>query len=287
MTTLTYSSVLNQQTDAAFRTWGAEVGTNFAAAGLVQTADSGQINWASVVRAPATNTAAGYQIWRFADSTIYFKIEFGSGSTSSVPAMWLTGGTGSNGSGTLTGQTSTRAQIAGYSLPASIVTAYTSYLCVTADVVALLWKVGGNSAGALLPIGFFVLGKTVDGTGAATTIGYGVLRFSSGNTATFQSVRIASPAASYNESNYHTVIPGVPASSVVSGSFQAYEIWMNVPDVQPFAWANVVLVSEIAAHGTFAVAMVSSLSRTYLCMRMNGSIGQYSANTYTYGMIWE
>lgn len=55
-------------TDAAFRTWGLAYNAKLAAAGLVQTADTGQIDWATVLAATAINTVQGYEIWRFDDA---------------------------------------------------------------------------------------------------------------------------------------------------------------------------------------------------------------------------
>lgn len=102
--------------DATFRLWGAGISAKLALMGLVQTADTGQINWTTVTRPLAANTVMGYEIWRFADALqatapVYLKIEFGSGGVTLAPGVWITIGTASNGAGTLTGQLSTRAQI--------------------------------------------------------------------------------------------------------------------------------------------------------------------------------
>lgn len=77
-------------------------------AGLVQTGDTGQTSGASFPAGSGTNTSAGYQIWRFADSLqatkpVYFKIEWGTGASSNSLGLWVTIGTGSNGTGTITG----------------------------------------------------------------------------------------------------------------------------------------------------------------------------------------
>lgn len=97
--------------DADFRTWGTAIAAQLAAVGLVQTADTGQINLTTVTR-PAINTVGGYQIWRFNDAEqanfpIYLKIEYSIGGVADRPSLKVTLGTGSNGSGTLTGQLST------------------------------------------------------------------------------------------------------------------------------------------------------------------------------------
>jgi hypothetical protein len=103
--------------DADFRTWGKGISDELAAAGLVQTADTGQINWTTVTKPAGSNTAAGYEIRRFDDALqssapVFVKVEYGTGGAADRPAVWITVGNASNGAGTLTGQVSTRTQSA-------------------------------------------------------------------------------------------------------------------------------------------------------------------------------
>jgi hypothetical protein len=107
-TSWTVSSAIGVS-DAAFRAWGQAISTALAALGLVQTADTGQINWSTVTKPTVTATAQGYEVWRFNDALqatapIYVKIEYGSATSSfTAPGVWVTVGTGSNGAGTITG----------------------------------------------------------------------------------------------------------------------------------------------------------------------------------------
>ena len=116
MATHTSSQAPDNTTDANFRLWGGEVSTQLAALGLVQTADVGQINWATVTRPLAANTVQGYEMWRFNDSfqataPVFIKLEYGSGGNANRPAIWYQVGDGSDGAGNLTGATSTRQQM--------------------------------------------------------------------------------------------------------------------------------------------------------------------------------
>jgi hypothetical protein len=294
MTTATFTTVIDQSTDAAFRTWVAEMITQIAGVGCVQTADTGQINTATVTRA-AVNTAAGYTIWKFSDSSLFFKLEFGSGTVTTYPLMWITVGTGSNGSGTLTGQLSTRTTICYTGLPPfSTSITYVSYICHTTNAFALAWKVNAPS-GSNFPFAFLVIGKTVDGTGAATTTGFGVLLASGSSTGfALQSVRIAATAATYGfvgTTQSPVCIPGAPASSLTAGgNYQSYDLFLNIPDVVPFVWANAVILAEAAKGGTYSVSTVGSVSHTYLSIgQANGSATwyTYAAATYGVGMLWE
>lgn len=101
----------NLSDDATFRSWAQGIHDALLALGLVQTADTGQINLATALKPTVSTTAAGYEIWRFNDALqavapIFLKIEYGSGSSVTVPEVWITVGAGSNGAGVLTGASS-------------------------------------------------------------------------------------------------------------------------------------------------------------------------------------
>ena len=101
--------------DATFREWGKAISDGLAAVGLVQTSDTGQINWSTVTR-PGSNADGGYEVWRFNDTEqaslpIFIKITYGTASSTSyarVVVQVATGpSAGSDGSGGLTGNLST------------------------------------------------------------------------------------------------------------------------------------------------------------------------------------
>lgn len=99
--------------DANFRSWGSYIAARLLAVGLVKTSDTGQIDWTTVTAPASANVYQGYEIWRFADTLqatapVYIKIEFGSSSAAANPAIRVQFGSGSNGSGTLTGNLSTQ-----------------------------------------------------------------------------------------------------------------------------------------------------------------------------------
>lgn len=105
MSLQTFTPQVLNATDAQFRAWGLQISNALAAIGLVKTSDTGQINWATVTT-PANFTAAGYEIWRFDDSLqatdpIFFKLEYGVGSSGSIPYLKLTVGFSTDGAGTI------------------------------------------------------------------------------------------------------------------------------------------------------------------------------------------
>lgn len=94
----------SNSTDAMFRAWAAFIDAALAL-GLVNTADTGQVNLTTVVKPSAANASQGYKVYRTNDAltTIYIKVEFGSGASAPYPAIWVTIGTGTDGAGTITG----------------------------------------------------------------------------------------------------------------------------------------------------------------------------------------
>lgn len=275
MTTQSWSTVVDHTSDAAFRTWGLELNTKLGAAGALQTADTGQINWSTVVRGSA-NTAAGYEIWKLPTGNLYFKIEYGTASTSN-PALWVTIGTGSNGSGTLTGQLSTRSGLGmtnGTSLN-STTTNYTSYLCVTNSFVGLAWKCGNSANRGDSPVAMFSAGLTVDSTGTPTSVGYyfgaQVYVASASSYYYIQSVRTAATAQSRSQTNGYCCIPGQPASSSDGTNNQAYLHWLDMPGVQAALFSCTVRRGEVLQGNTFSAALVGTTPHTYICIQNSPS----------------
>lgn len=158
MTTATTVAAIDHTSDAAFRVWVSEVITNIVTTcGLTQTSDTGQINTSTVVRGGSANTAAGYVIVRFNDtlqstSPIFIKLEFGNGATPATdPAMWITVGTGSNGSGTLTGTTSGRCPVGQNLTPTSKINPFVSRYCYASGASqGIFWMLFKQGAGTAL-----------------------------------------------------------------------------------------------------------------------------------------
>jgi hypothetical protein len=159
-------------TDAEFRTWAQAFHDALTAAGWVNTADTGQINLATVAKPAAGNTAQGYEIWRMADAQqatlpCFMKIEYGSNGAADRPAIWYTVGTASNGSGTLTGQVGTRRQF-GAALSKTAGTTLPTYFSGNTDRFSFVCNY--DSGGTSFYFAFAVE-RTADGNGTATADG--------------------------------------------------------------------------------------------------------------------
>lgn len=96
--------------DADFRSWGSGIAAQLAAVGMVQTSDTGQINWGTVTR-PAAGSLAGYEVWRFNDTLqasapVFLRISYGTSSgAQDRPLLRIQTGIATNGAGTLANHT--------------------------------------------------------------------------------------------------------------------------------------------------------------------------------------
>lgn len=105
--------------DATFRTCGKAISDALEAVGCIKTADTGQINWTTVLR-PATNTMAGFEIRQLPAGTlqtanpILLKISYGCNySTSAIGFTFQIGHT-TDGAGAFTGTSSSAYALGSY-----------------------------------------------------------------------------------------------------------------------------------------------------------------------------
>lgn len=298
MTTATTTTVIDHSSDAAFRTWVAEIITQLLAVGITQTADTGQINTTTVTR-PAINVMAGYVIMRFNDtaqgtSPIFFKLEFGTSSGAAEPNMLLTVGTASNGAGTLTGTTTTRLSIVGGTHSSSVIT-YVSRFCYNATdgILAMSWKINGVG-GTNANLGTLIIARTTDSSGASTTNAYLTITNNSttavGGAGTMQiysytaaalvalaSATLALNGPSNGNANFNS-----------GGNVYVIPFYFQSPVPGVHGMIAFACVADIAIGVTVTLALVGSTTHTFV------SVGSFFGNnsvagitTGTWLMIWE
>lgn len=289
MTMQSWVSVIDQTTDAAFRTWVAEFIAKVTAAGLVQTSDTGQINTSTVTRA-AINTDAGYAIFRFNDTQqatapVFIRFNFGSSSAITMPRISVQIGTASNGSGTISGLGSTFTDIiAGGSSISSTTTMRSSFCCAVDGCFWISWKIGATSAGGVPPEGFIFMSRYTDNTGAATSgglttiyspltgVAYVPRSFNYADGTTFTSTTL----------NFLPVISWGVTSTLVGGVPQVYQVDYITPRVKPNNFASLVLQTELAIGTQFQGILTGSTTRNYI------SAASSNASSITsFGLIWE
>lgn len=89
-----------------FRQWGSGINALLTAAGLTQTADTGQINWTTVTVTSSANVLIGYEVWSIPDTigTLRMRLDYMTTAAYDGAVTWRpTIGTGSDGAGTITG----------------------------------------------------------------------------------------------------------------------------------------------------------------------------------------
>ncbi len=211
-------------TDAKFRTWGSAMSVALQACGLVLTTDTGQINWTTVLKATVTNTKQGYEIYKFADSLqatkpVFIRFDYGSSAVTSGngPCVWITIGTGSNGSGTITGPTVGPVQLNTSSgAPANTGMTY-QFTHSTANGYLLanfgMALTAASGLAAFSSPGVLILERTKDSTGTPTgdgiTITYDVVNLGQG---TWTQAGI-----NFNTSTVITTTSGTPLISPLTG----------------------------------------------------------------------
>lgn len=323
MTTASTNTVVAQDTDAHFILWVQEVLTNLITnCGLTQTADTGQItsSMGPPVVNPATtragaNTSAGYVILRFNDtlqstSAIFIKLEFGSAAANNDPQMWITVGTGSNGSGTINGTVMTRVAMGNGGAPASLITNYTSRYCynATQGFLGMAFKIGATSLGGNANLMGFAVFRSVNAAGNPTADSVMLLTNSStatgGNNSGFMQVLSYNLSAAYlNTAPIPTsaawgFIPFTSTTSLEGTSGNIFPIfqWAGSSSSAGYGITNALaltVLADIAVGATVTVTVLGSVSLTYICVgtitggsTMIGSLS-YSAATYGVLMLWQ
>lgn len=101
MTTNIFTTTLSHTTDAEFRTLHQAIDTAIQAVGLAPEADTGQINFTTVTRPVAASTSAGFRIYKLGN--FFIRLDFCTGSTTSIPGWRWRFGTATDGAGTILG----------------------------------------------------------------------------------------------------------------------------------------------------------------------------------------
>ncbi len=309
MTVKQWDFPINHANDADFRAWGSDLSASLAQVGLVQTADTGQINWTTVLR-PATNTSAGYEIWQFPDSSLFMRWEYGTGAGAGVPRIRVQVGTGSNGSGTLTGATSSLVQVTSGTTNAVNGASRRSYLSLAPNNSFFGFSgyaaIGSpDSTNAFQSTGAYALvcvSRTVDANTTPTTLGYTLYGRSAEATPTnltqCQSVNIsANLSTAVTTDRAFCYVPFTITSSLIGGLPQFFTHFVplttSIPTVVPQFGICTVLVSEIASGVTFSANPIGAALRTFIAVPASGGSGAVNdttgstAATYRLAMLWE
>lgn len=271
-------------------------------AGLIQTADTGQLNIAGIASQGNANFDHGYRIYRFNDSLqatdpLFIKVIFGTGDNVGHTCLRVTTGQGSNGSGTLTGRVSTQLRCGGaYIGPTQNMSNSTFYACHTEGFFGLNFC-PNNSHPANYSTLALTIARTRDTSGNFDGVGNVLSSWQSSGNATGHTAftRTLDNQFSGSASTHVCIAPGVPANTaLLNGDKQLYPHWYNLPDVRQRWSSFTIRSSELGNSPTsFSASPFNGVSRTFLSIgTATGSGGLAVANATDDGnfvpcFLWE
>ncbi len=229
MATQYFSVIPYNDTDEHFRAWGSAISDALTAVGLVQTADTGQIDWDTVSKPTSSGTMQGYEIWRFDDGSLqtsnptYIKIEYGSASQTNYPGLKVTVGHATDGAGTLTGETTTVFNIY---VSSATTSSRDSYISGDTGRVSVLLFIGG---GYSYSCGFYIE-RLKDDDGSANADGINFVRFSGYGSYSFGQQMLPASGAAYPSTAHTSAVCAAPPAG--QGSYGTniglYPIYPNL-----------------------------------------------------------
>jgi hypothetical protein len=271
--------------DATFRQWAQGIHNALVGAcGMVQTADTGQIALATVLRPTVVNTYAGYEILRFNDALqaqtpIFLKIEYGVDSQVDRPSLAITMGQGSNGAGTLTGTLSSRRVLS----PTASKTTGATLSLYASGAEGRMWLLTNadftsTSFGLL-----FGCERACDETGTPVVDGWTWYTVAGGLT-NWQAIPRTLPASvavgffsvfSPNDLGKGTVGTNVGLNPVLACFGKMF-----------YLKTLIAAIGDVAGNSTFTVNYLNAI-RTYLSL--NGAVNAIAANSVNIGpcLPWE
>jgi hypothetical protein len=291
----TVSSVLGSVLKARFN----NIRDAMLSAGLVQTADTGQFNIATLVDGTSYGGANavnfGYWIFRFNDSSqatwpVFIKVAVDTLASSTYrERLIITVGTGSNGAGTLTGQISSSVTSRSRN-NANPIGSTQTYACHTEGFFGIM--VGPNNNQYIVPVHAFTIARTRNDSGAFDGVGVVIWADDTGappGALTF--ARTLDSPFSGSATAHFSLVPGVPASTaLLNGDKQLYPHFYADPAVKAM-WSQFTVRGDDfpSSLTTFAAAPMYSESRTYVMAGSTGApVVEVAGNTaFRMAMLWE
>lgn len=284
MATLNASCVCDNSSLANFKNWAQEISTAFSTLGWVQTSDTGQVNWSTIAAVPSSTYV--YEIWKANGSNassmpIYVKVGYGFSST--VPAVEITVGTGSNGSGTITGVVTTGAPLEPtlLTLTNKGATTFQCYFSGSADDFRMyMWGASAsNQLGEL-----WVIDRSKNSSGADTASYFTVCVACSIETTGIASNKGMQQSLSAAQlSSQHTclcttTVDGVVTTGANWGTVAAYPVFPDVGQVgNPLLGLMKIYAGDGADTNTVTVNSMYGSSHTYVVVKDTGSSGGFSS----------
>lgn len=287
MAKVIFSTPVSNTDNAGFQAWTTEMFNAFVSAGLVQTADTGQMAVPVVVPRPSGAGFAGYWIFRFNDTLqatapIFIKIEPGRGGTTNSFRCRATIGTGSDGAGNITGSMGGIYFLVETS--SSSANPLPTYINHDEGFFGVIYKVGLTSNG----LGFLAICRTTDDAGVPT--GAGVFAVGKAGSTITQAICGTFGAFSAVATDSSYCCPAFPSSSSAIGSdYQAYKVYGVYPNTRIVPQLVAVLKSELPVGNTTGpVEIMDGVFRNYIAGGdASGGMTISAASSYQLCMKWD
>jgi hypothetical protein len=289
---------------AAIRIYFAELLTWFQSTGIIQTTDPGQLVPSTITIPGAGNTLIGYWLFKFADSSIYFKLEFYTGPSSNVynHQLYLTVGLGSDGAGNITSIGYPRTNITGGANNAftpggpalSGLNTYPSWITyrdVDHSFFCAIHKYGGISSGSNFYSCFaFAIEKFSDLDGVPNSNGYVVTTqgLSLGAKCIKRAIRTASPATVFAANTHFALVPG--GVTLSASTVSERKIWPHqqpAPESMYSPYMCTIIAQEVPAGVLFRATALGGIQRTFLSVGMAFGSGFADSTSWTVAILWK
>lgn len=275
MALVSFSAAMANASDTQFRAWGKAISDSLQAVGIVKTADSGQINWATVAAPTVVNTQMGYEIYRFNDTLqstapVFIKLAYGSGPSSTNPSLWISVGTGSNGSGTLTGEILPEQQ----NCVNAIATATTHYISGSSSRFVIAIQGSSQNYQIILTVE-----RTHNSSGSDTSNGVMVNRIASAGSTDSQHYLLFYDSSVVTVPQISCLTP-VGLSGAKSPDIHLYPVRFFTPGEGPVSNCLVGYISGDFAFNSSYTVSVCGIDRTFRTMQALPMSSGYGATTH-------
>ena len=281
MATYSWSAPPMCNTNAAnFNNLYSGVHNALGASGLVQTGDTGQINFGTnTLYATTGNVAVGYEIWRFNDALqatapVFIKFEYTTSTTQiGAPAMYVTIGTGSDGVGNITGVFMARTLVSAsnmYSL---------STLHFSSGAANRFWvAIGAFSQSATWMV--LSIERTHDSNGTDTAEG---IMFAGGGTSSGAMTCYAIAGATSTVYGAWNSVTPPSGSGAKAPNINAFPVRAWAPgETLPFVNILTAVSGDFANNTTYSITSWDGITRTYLSLLRAGGYGGTNSTLWRY-----
>lgn len=283
-------------TDASYRAWITQFKTALTSAGWTQSADTGQLNEATVTYPVAVSTFSGYHIYYLNDTLhasfpLYMKIQWGSGNALTRTQWKIQFGYATNGAGTFTGWTSPEFAMSFGGSTSVDTGSGTTGVCLAS---------GGNGWGffsfqyaasttfANRP--FFLVQRRFNTDGSLASSGDWCLLYQM-TAVTGQSYMFSVERGTGNtwggSNNFAFCMPVQQGqNNSTGGDTEVYRHYARMGPVRVAGAGCTYFLSEISTDATFALNVYGN-TRTWLATGHGGMSYQNSNNNHCLAVLWE